>query len=184
MLQNKDYEAYKLENKELIYNLSSSNSILYPSIKDCMEAMDFIIKYTEENTETEEFYYLEEFFEFLYDYFSETIDTINIFYEHYFNKDFFDFRHFEKLVDYYILINDVINSLQEQDYLNARRKNILVTLQNEIDELIKEHKDFTQEDLDGYDSIIQSCMPPAMKKFETARDFISRIREEIMIDCE
>lgn len=180
MIQTKDYLSYVSSNKDLLVLLENNNSILYYHLKDVLYVCNYIADFFKKNKKNESINDLEIIFDTGFKYLYEQLEQIKLYYEKYFNKDYFLFKHYEALINYALYIDDFTECLSEKNHLTSHRKNILSTLAKDIDKLIIEKGSWNDLDIDNFNQIINSCLP---KNFEaiTTEDIFASIAEEIEI---
>lgn len=180
MIQSKDYKNYITGNKELLELFEQNNSILYYHLKDVIYVCNYISNFFKKNKESDETEDLEVIFETGFKYLHEQLEQIKIYYDKFFNKDYFLFKRYELLVSYTLYIDDISESLAEKEYLTAHRKNILSTLAKDIDKMIVEKTTWNDNDIDKFNEIINSCLPNNVEIL-TTEDIFASIAEEIEI---
>ena len=180
MIQSKDYKNYITGNKELLELFEQNNSILYYHLKDVIYVCNYISNFFKKNKESDETEDLEVIFETGFKYLHEQLEQIKIYYDKFFNKDYFLFKRYELLVSYTLYIDDISESLAEKEYLTAHCKNILSTLAKDIDKMIVEKTTWNDNDIDKFNEIINSCLPNNVEIL-TTEDIFASIAEEIEI---
>lgn len=180
MIQSNDYKNYISDNKEILNLLEQNNSILYYHLKDVIYVCNYISDFFKKNKESSETEDLEVIFETGFKYLYEQLEQINIYYDKFFNKDYFLFKRYELLVSYTLYIDDISESLSEKEYLTSHRKNILSTLAKDIDKIIVEKASWNDADIDKFNEIINSCLPNNVEIL-TTEDIFASIAEEIEI---
>lgn len=180
MIQSKDYLSYVAGNKDLLHLLENNNSILYYHLKDVIYVCDYINNFFRKNKKNDSNDDLVVIFETGFKYLYEQLEQIKIYFEKYFNKDYFLFKNYELLINYALYIDDFTECLAEKEHLTAHRKNILSTLAKDIDKLIIEKASWTDQDIDQFNQIINSCLPSNIEIL-TTEDIFASIAEEIEI---
>lgn len=180
MIQTKDYLSYVAGNKDLLDLLENNNSVLYYHLKDVIYVCNYISNYIKKSNQNENNADLEVIFETGFKYLYDQLEQIKIYYEKYFNKDYFLFKHYELLINYALYIDDFTECLSEKNHLTAHRKNILSTLAKDIDKLIVEKASWNDQDIDEFNQIINSCLPKNIELL-TTEDIFASIAEEIEI---
>ena len=180
MIQTLDYKNYLNINKDLITLLKDNDSILYYRFKDVIYVCNYIVEFFKKNKVNSDNEDLEVIFETGFKYLYEQLDQIKIYFEKFFNKDYFLFKKYELLINYALYIDDFSESLAEKNKLTTKRKNILTTLAKDIEKLIIEKASWDDTNIDNFNQVINSCIPNNIEIL-TTEDIFASIAEEIEI---
>lgn len=176
MIAYKDYKSYHAENQNLIELLHENCPIIYDRIKDCNKVLEYIgIMYERKQPIDEDFINI---FETGFSYLHEQIELIKLYYNEYFKRDLILFKHYEVVINYLLYIDDFGEALSEKGYYTKQIESILRDLSNELDNILKKRNKFTNEDLERFNTIIESCAPHKVELLTTDVIF-SYILEEL-----
>lgn len=176
-MQNKDFKNYMSDNKAIIDELFNNNSVLLLRIEDVLNVLNFISDACDKGIELEEDE--DEIFETGFLFFHEQIEYIKLYYQKYFNKDIKKLLEYESLINYYLYLIDLEETLKEKSYYNNSRKKIFDDIYTEIENIITNKDDFDPFITEKYDSLIESCLPND-KDLMTLSMIFSRIADEIV----
>ena len=137
-----DYVNYMSECQDLIEKMIETNSSIYYVLNDVIKVCDYIYQeYSKNNSLDED---LEEIFDIGYGYLSNTLGDLKTYYEDYYNKDINLFNSYAELMLYSVYIDDYKGHLEVRDLLNDEIKSDLDGLNEEIDDILVNKKEFDE----------------------------------------
>lgn len=176
MIAYKDYKSYYAENRNLIELLHENCPIIYDRIKDCNKVLEYIsLIYERKQSINDDFVNI---FETGFSYLHEQVEIIKLYYNEYFKKDFILFKHYETIINYLLYIDDFGEALDEKGYFTKEAESNLKKLSTRLDTILQKRKKYTDEDLENFDAIIESCVPHKVEILTTDVIF-SYILEEL-----
>lgn len=180
MIASLDYKGYYNDNLELLTNLEKSNSDCFARLKDVIDVLDFISDNYEKYEHDDSSVDLENIFEIGFAYFHEEIEQIKIYFEHYLNKDYFLLKRYDALINFALYVDDVTETLKENEYLTKDREETLKGILDDIEDIISKKLAWSNSDFERLNVILESIIPLG-DGFNTTSDIFNRIAEEIMI---
>lgn len=176
MIANKDFLSYCSDNQKFIELLCDNSPIIYDRIKNIIVVLNIITDAYEKDQKIDE--ELEIIFETGFSYLHEQLEIIKIYYNDYFNKDILLFKHYEKIINYLLYVDDLGEALSEKNCYTIETKETLSKLSKDLDTILQKKEKFTDEDLSNYDIFISSCVPSKVD-ITTTDQIFAYILEEI-----
>lgn len=176
MLEIEDYKAYLLQNYNFIDDLRSANSLLYERLDDVFSVLEYIEeRFTKYQKVEEE---LEVIFEVGFSFLHEQIEELKNLIRLYFQNDPIGLRKYEHLLNYHLYLSDLTDALKEKEQYNNDVKNALLSIEEDIDNILREKKDFDDSTLMRFNTLVEENVK--VGTFSTLEIF-SQIREELDI---
>lgn len=178
MININEFRDYCKANKKLIDLLRSKESIVYDRLSDVFKVLGhielLIDKYQNIEEEYDTFY--EVGFPFLYKQFEE----IKIYFNHYFKKNYQEFKNFEPLINYILYLDDLKDTLKEEGLLNERIIKAIDSIDEEIEQILTTKSSYSDEVFDRFNAIIASEIV-FKRRVLTTTEIFERIVEELVI---
>lgn len=174
MIYIEDYKGYKEANKELIEKLKERNSIIFDHFNDVLTVLGYIEMMKDTNNLDED---LEIIFDSGFAYFFSQFEMVKLMYDKYFNKKFSEFVEYEVLVNYYLYLEDLKDTLKEENRLNRKLKEGLENILFKIENIISSktpYEDSMLEDLNNDVENLSISNPPL-----TTQEVFGMIIEEL-----
>lgn len=176
MINITDYKAYIQANYNFLELLRENNSLIYDRLNDLLKVLGFIELLADQNKQIEE--ELELIFEVGFSFLHEQLEEIKIYYNTYFKKNLIKFKEKELLINYYLYINDLEDTLKEKDLFRDEIKGAFSEIKDDIELCLKDKKEHTIEVFDGYNQIIEQYVPTGTL---TTLEIFAMIVEELEI---
>ena len=111
-------------------------------------------------------------------YFHQQLEELKNIYEIYFKNDIAGFKKYQTLVNYYLFLSDLAESLKEKSLYKEEAKEAISGLYGEIEDIFSEKKDFDQEIFQKFNLILEGIAPVGTL---TTQEIYGMIREEIEV---
>jgi len=166
-----DYKNYLKDNESIINDINNLN--MYDRLYDAFKVMNFIcaMKETQGTIDQD----LTIIFETGFDFIQDTIETIKIYYNNYFNKNLKEFKKYDNAITYLLYLDDIIEVLKEK---NLYTEDKLQFIGNELENILINKLEFDVKDTYKYDEAINECIGNEKDVFTTYEIF-SMISEEL-----
>ena len=180
MIALSDYKNYFGNNLQLINNLKNNKFSIYERLREVIYVLDYIADNYELYKNHESSVDFEDIFEVGFSYFHSEFEQIKIYYETYLNKDIILLKKYDPLINLSLYVDDFVETLKEKDYFTDSREEALKEVLEDIEEIIKNKKEWTGDDLENFNLKVSSCVPFKVDIITTQEIFL-KIAEEIMI---
>ena len=180
MIALSDYKNYYGNNLELINNLKNNKFSIYERLREVIYVLDFICDNYDLYKNHESSVDFEDIFEVGFSYFHSEFEQIKIYYETYLNKDIILLKRYDPLINLSLYVDDFVETLKEKDYFTSVREKTLKEVLQNIEDIIMNKKEWTDDDLEGFNVQVSSCVPFKVDIITTQEIFL-KIAEEIMI---
>lgn len=157
MIQSKDYNYYIKENNDFINKLKNKESVLYLRLNDVIKVLGYIVKLEEKDGHVEE--ELETIFESGFSYIHEHLEIIKLYYERFFESNIDKLLEYQMIINYLLYLDDLSEVLEEKGLYNKKVKHEFDTFVQKLEDIIKTKKSFNPNDLDEFNTIIDSFIP-------------------------
>lgn len=172
-----DYNSWLEDNKDLITLLEQNDSVIYERLDDVIKVVSYIeAVYLAQKQIDED---LTVIFEVGFAYLFESLEEVKLYYEKYLNNDFILLNQYSYVINYILYLNDLKESLIENNLFNEEIKSVFSGIFTQLDELVKEKKTFEIELLDSFNQELDLYL----SSFEvvTILEVFSRISEELSL---
>lgn len=176
MIDVHDYQSYLTQNSDFLELLKANCRIIYDRFEDVFLVMDFIKERVRKYEKVEEEF--EVIFEVGFTYFHQQLEELKNIYEIYFKNDIAGFKKYQTLVNYYLFLSDLAESLKEKSLYKEEAKEAISGLYGEIEDIFSEKKDFDQEIFQKFNFILEGIAPVGTL---TTQEIYVMIREEIEV---
>ena len=154
MLYINDYKSYKEANKKFFDVLSTNNSMVFDRFSDILKVLGYIELMHDTNRVDED---LETIFETGYFYLYGQMETVKLFYHNYFNSNYEEFSKYEVLINYYLYLEDLLDTLSDDGKLiNKNVKEGIDKIIKKIDTILMEHLTYSDKMLEDINCEINS----------------------------
>lgn len=177
MLSLEDYRGYKKEKKEILQTLKHNASMLYDRFLDITRVLDFILEASDEGEEINE--ELTTLFEIGFLFLDNQLGIIDMYYNEVLKKDIILFKRYEKLLNYYLYIIDLMDSIENAGLYKDKVKEAYDDLCTKIEDIITNKDEYNDETLDGFNAMISFDFKNKDKIFTTIELF-GMANEELM----
>ena len=126
----KEYTGFRKDNEAFLSILKKNNSLIYDNFLDAFKILGHI-EVTNDHGEVDED--LEVIFDSVFPYVFESMEIVKAFYQNVFKCNYDDFKKYEQVIIYYLFVEDLKLSLEEE---NKYHKYI-----SKVDEILKELDD-------------------------------------------
>ncbi len=171
-----DYKNWFLKKQEIIHHLSHHDSIIITKVENVIKVLNYISKLKEEEIDED----LSVIFDCGFSYIYQVIDEVEIYLEKYFENNMYQFLNYELLINYNLYINDLKDSLIENEYYTDEINEELNFISNNIENIISEKRPFIEKVLDEYDNRLMTVINPNVIILTTPEVY-DRIYEELQI---
>lgn len=176
MINIEDYKSYVKGNKNFLELLRENNSLVYDRLNDLLKVLGFIeLLFDQDKAIDEE---LELIFEVGFSFLHEQLEEIKIYYDVYFKRDFQKFKENELLMNYSLYIADLEDVLKEKKLFDQEVAIAFGEIQEEIDDILRNHKSITIDVFNRYNDIIEQYVPVGTL---TTLEIYAMIVEELQI---
>ena len=172
----KDYKNWMTNKHSLIHHFMHHNSIIFGRVENVLNALNHIANLKEE--ELNEDYNV--IFDCGYNYIYQVVSEVELLLDKYFDNNMHNFLHYEPIINYSLYLNDLKDAMIEDESFTPQLNEEINQINNGIEKIISEKRDFIIRVLDDYDSRILSLIDPN-KTILTTPEVYDRIYEELQI---
>ncbi|HHX80465.1 MAG TPA: hypothetical protein GX692_05325 [Acholeplasmataceae bacterium] len=174
MIDFHDYKSYVLDNQDLIQFLRESKSIIYDRFEDVFQVLEFIEKRVEKYEKVEEEF--EVIFEAGFAYLHEQMEELKSIINLYFKNDVAGLNKYASLINYYLYLSDLIETLTEKSLYSEDAKQAIANIYEEIETIFSEKKAFEQEIFNQFNLVVEEYAPVGTL---STQEIYGMIKEEI-----
>jgi len=154
MIASKDYKSYLSANDKLFEIIDEHIPVLHDRFHDVIIVLNYICTLEDNNEPIEE--ELEVIFETGFSYLHEQLEIIKIYYKNYLNEKLEDFLKYDKAINYILFLDDLTETLSEKNLLTDSAEKAFIELGKKLDKIIMNKENFTNEDIDTINAIVDS----------------------------
>ncbi|MFA6627766.1 MAG: hypothetical protein WCT17_04480 [Bacilli bacterium] len=174
-----DYNSWFLQNEDLLKHLYHHESLLFDRMSDVVLVMNHVqhIPESEKNAD------IEVIFDVGFSYLFHRIEEIKIYLDKYFEGDLHRMLHVDTLINYALYLEDLKDTLVEQEAWNDNIKYGFDQIENQIEAFLNEDQEVSDSVIDDFNVILMSIIP-GQHEYLTIPEVFSRIVEELNIENE
>lgn len=169
-----DYEKWYEENEAFFTHLFHHDSIIFEQMSDIIAVLNHILRLEEHEIDAD----LEVFFDVGYAYLFNRVEEIKLFLTKHFKNDMHHFLEYEVLLNYYFYLDDLKDTLIQDESYTDVIKDEFDAMQEEINQLIESHKKFEVSMIDELNNRLLSVVP-SKKEYLTTPEIFTRALEEL-----
>lgn len=171
-----DYSSWYVQNKGLFEELFKNDSIIYTQLNDVIKVLNHIATLNKNDIDEE----LEVFKDTGFAYLFTKVEEVKYYLKYYFNDNMTKFLVYEPLINYALYLDDLKDTLQENEMYNHEAKKSFDDIHHEIETIIKEKHDYSNDYLDKYNTVVLSVVPSDFELL-TIPEIFGRIVEEMQL---
>lgn len=172
----KDYKNWISSKKGLIHHFMHHNSIIFNRVENVLNTLTYISSLPEE--ELNEDYSV--IFDCGYNYIYQIVTEVELLLDKYFDNNMHNFLNYEPIINYSLYLNDLKDAMIEEELFTPQINDEINQINNNIEKIISEKRDFVIRVLDDYDSRILALID-STKTILTTPEVYDRIYEELQI---
>ncbi len=172
----KDFKAWYDQTSDLFSHLKHHNSLIFDYLNDCLIVLCFLAKKQEKDLTEDEALAFEVGFSYLY----ARLDLFKIYLEKYFNNNLNNLLRYDALIYYAIYLEDLKDSLIEQNEFSEVIKKAFLDLEEKIEDILTNKITISDEVISEINNTLLSLIP-SKKEFLTIPEVFFRLAEEMQI---
>lgn len=176
MIDIHDYQSYLTQNRDFLEMLRENFRIIYDRFEDVLVVLDFIKERVSKYEKIEEEF--EVIFEVGFSFLHQQLEELKNIFELYFKNDKGSLSKYQPLVNYYLYLSDLIESLKERKLYSKKAKEEISQMYDEIESILSEKKDYDEEIIKKFNLILEGYAPVGTL---STLEIYGRIREEIEV---
>ncbi len=171
-----DYKSWFEKKQEFLHHLYHHDSLVMHRIINVIITLDYISNLGEEELNEDYDVIFEEGYKYLY----STVGELEIYINKYFDNVLHKYLDYEVLINYALYLNELKSAMLEQEDFNEEIGKEMSDIQDRIDDILVNKKDFTEELIDEFDNNL-GCYFSSTKTYLTMPEVFDRIAEELQI---
>lgn len=153
MINSHEYKAYMKENNDFLQAFQNINSLTYIRLSNLIKLLNIIVDMDKRKKKISD--ELEIVFDSGFTFLADQIEDIKIYFYKFFDEDFDLLFKYEHLINVYLTYEDLMVSIREQGVLDQDTKKIINNILYEIEDVLKNKKEFTSERYQEIDEVMQ-----------------------------